>query len=120
MNRLARVLFALVVAFVVVTRTEAAAEHCRQLAETGIPAAAPSASDAPCHGAHAKAEPERPAHHQDQPDQERCECLAVLTGYAAAAPAVSCAHIEPYAWQRPRSAEFASIDPSPDFRPPRA
>jgi hypothetical protein len=122
MSRFARVLLALAVVFVVTSRTEAAAEHCRKLAEATTAAAAPvPASDAaPCHGAHKAAESAKPTHPQDQPGQERCECMAVLAGYVSAVSAVSSAHIEPYAWARPEAVGFASIEPAPDWRPPRA
>jgi len=120
MNRLARMILALAVAFVVTARTEAAAEHCRRLAaiaEATTPISNPEA--APCHGAN-EAAPAKTAHHPDQGPQDTCDCMAVLTGYACVAPAIISAHIEPYDWARPSAVAFASIEPAPDLRPPKA
>jgi hypothetical protein len=120
MGRLIRILFACAIAVVVTVRMEAAAEHCRKLtaaAETAIPV--PAAEAAPCHGAHDAPAPQ-PAHHPDGNSPERCECLAVLAGFVAYGPAISSAGIEPYAWARPLAVGFASIEPAPDWRPPKA
>lgn len=121
MSRLVRILLALAVAFVVTARTEAAAEHCRRLAAATAEAATqiPETEAVSCHGAH-ETTPAKPAHHPDQPSQERCECMAVLTGYVSVAATVSSVHIEPYAWARPGAVIFASIEPTPALRPPRA
>jgi hypothetical protein len=121
-TRLIRVFLALAVAFVFTGRMEAAAQHCAQLAlaaEVAAPVAAPDAE--PCHGMHdaAAAETvEQPMHGAKSPD--RCECIAVLTCYVAVAEATASSHIEPYAWARPETVTFASIEPSPGLRPPRA
>jgi hypothetical protein len=119
MSRLARVLLALAVAFVVTARTEAAAEHCRKLAETEAAAPVTETEAAPCHG-EGKASAPRPVHHPNPASPEDCECLAVLTGYVSIATALSSAHIEPYVWARPQGVAFASVEPAPDWRPPRA
>jgi hypothetical protein len=118
-SRLARILLAFTVAFVVTARTEAAAEHCRRLAAAvEISTPAPTSEAAPCHGAN-DAAPARPAHQPDQPSLESCECMAVLTGYVSIFASASSSHIEPYAWARPVSIAFASVEPSPALRPPR-
>jgi hypothetical protein len=44
----------------------------------------------------------------------------VLKAFAEVGAAVRSAHIEPYEWARPEAAAFASIEPQPDWRPPRA
>jgi hypothetical protein len=120
MSRLARILLALAVAFVVTARTEAAAEHCRRLAAAATVATAPiTAPEAtPCHDADDTAPP-KTAHHPDQAPQEDCACMAVLTGFASVAPAIRSAHMEAYAWARPAAVIFASMEPAPNLRPPR-
>ena len=59
-----------------------------------------------------------PMHGAKSPD--RCECIAVLTCYVAIAEATASSHIEPYAWALPEAVTFASVEPSPGLRPPRA
>ena len=73
-------------------------------------AAAAETSEQSMHGA--------PMHGSKSPD--RCECIAVLTCYVAVTEATASSHIEPYAWTRPETIPFASIEPSPGLRPPRA
>ena len=118
-QRLIRVVLALAVAFVFTGRMEAAAEHCLKLAAAEAaaqPVATPEA--APCHGAHMAA-PAKPMH-QHGKTTGKCECMAVLTGFAPVIDATASVQIEPYAWARPEAVSFASIQPAPDWRPPRA
>ena len=128
LSRLSRILLALVTAFVFTGQVEAAAEHCARLAEqAAIVAAAEAAEAAPCHetgaavatahGNHATA-PGGDADHSKTPD--RCECIAALKGCADLDASLSSAKIEPYAWLVPVNVAFASTQPEPDWRPPRA
>jgi hypothetical protein len=135
-ERLIRIALAFVVAFVFAGRMEAAAQHCARLA---LELAAPKAVEAeapkpegqqaeatPCHGGHEMAmtaeAPEKAAakaqHHGKA--GERCDCVGVLKAFADIGAAGRSAHIEPYEWARPEAAVFASIEPSPALRPPRA
>jgi len=127
-TRLIRVFLAFAVAFVFTGRMEAAAQHCARLA-LAVEAAAPIVAEdaAPCHGVHEAAEPAKtnehsmhgaPMHGAKSPD--RCECIAVLTCYVALAEATASSHIEPYVWARPGTVTFASVEPLPGLRPPRA
>src|SRR5689334_9407854 len=105
-QRLIRIALALAVAFVFTGRMEAAAEHCMKLAAEEAAALPVAAMDAePCHGAHMAA-PAKPMHHGKSGD--RCECMAVLTGFAPVLAETSSAQIEPYAWARPEAVLFAS------------
>jgi hypothetical protein len=127
-TRLIRVFLALAVAFVFTGRMEAAAQHCARLALAAEVAAPVAVADAaPCHGMHDEAAPATmadhsmhgaPIHGAKSPD--RCECIAVLTCYLAIAEATASSHIEPYAWARPGTVTFASVELSPGLRPPRA
>jgi hypothetical protein len=119
-QRLIRVFLALAVAFVFTGRMEAAAAHCARLAHADD-AAAPAPETAPCHGSNA-AEADKPApqpkHHDKSTDP--CECLAVLKACTVVVAATASVHIEPYKWVRPEAIAFASTEPSPALRPPRA
>lgn len=120
-QRLIRVFLALAVAFVFTGRMEAAAAHCARLAHADDVAPVAAAEAMPCHGSHtamAGAPAPQPMHHDQSGD--RCECLAVLKACTALVAATASAHIEPYEWIRPEAITFASTDPSPDLRPPRA
>jgi len=122
-ERLIRIGLALAVAFVFTGRMEAATAHCAKLAAAEQAIAATQHEATPCHGMdEAKSAPEQASHHpaQHNPAQSQCECIAVLAGFAALAPSLSSAHIEPYAWMRPQGIAFASVEPSPGLRPPRA
>ena len=126
-ERLIRIGLALAVAFVFTGRMEAATAHCAKLAaaEQAIAAPLPEAHDEamPCHGMdETGSAPKQASHHpaRHNPAQSQCECIAVLAGFAAFAPSLSSAHIEPYEWARPEMATFASVEPSPGLRPPRA
>lgn len=122
-ERLIRITLAFAVAFVFAGRMEAAAQHCARLAlELVAPktAVAPTA-EAPCHGGHEMAmtaeAPAKAQHHGKA--GERCDCVGVLKAFAEIGAAARSAHIEPYEWARPDAASFASIEPQPDWRPPR-
>jgi hypothetical protein len=136
-ERLIRIAFAFVVAFVFAGRMEAAAAHCARLAQEGFvapkateveapKAEAQQAEATPCHGgqemglaAEAPAKAASKAQHHGKAG-ERCDCVGVLKAFAEVGAAVRSAHIEPYEWARPEAAVFASIEPQPDWRPPRA
>jgi hypothetical protein len=118
-QRLIRIVLALAVAFVFTGRMEAAAEHCLKLAAQEAGAQPVAAAEAgPCHGAHMAA-PAKPMHRHGK-SGAKCECMAVLTGFAPTGDAAASVQIEPYAWTRPETVSFASIEPAPDWRPPRA
>ena len=116
-ERLIRIAFAFAVAFVFAGRMEAAAQHCARLAlETKTAAETMS-----CHhgGDEMAQKTESPVKHHDR-SGEHCDCVGVLKGFSEVGSAVQSAHIEPYEWARPEAAAFASIEPSPALRPPRA
>lgn len=126
-QRLIRIGLALAVAFVFTGRMEAAAAHCARLVAEEQAAEAQHGAQpetAPCHGmdeaspAAPEPAPHHPAHHD--PAQSQCECIAVLVGFTAFASPVASASIEPYDWMLPQAAVFASVEPSPGLRPPRA
>ncbi len=120
LNRLSRILLALVTAFVFTGQMEAAAAHCARLVAANEAATAPVQTETPpCHGDQATT---APAHHAPahKPAKDRCECVAVLTACEGVATATASSRIEPYAWARPEAATFASNEPLPDLRPPRA
>ena len=122
-ERLIRIGMALAVAFVFTGRMEAATAHCARLAAEEHAVSEPSQDAMPCHGmGEARTAPEKASHQPDprDPVQNKCECIAVLAGFASFAPAVTSAHIEPYEWMLPPATTFASVDPSPGLRPPRA
>jgi hypothetical protein len=124
-ERLIRLSLAFVVAFVFAGRMEAAAAHCARLAQAEAAIEAPTAGQgSPCHGEEMATETPAPQHH-DKPAHhdksgDRCECVGVLKGNAGVAAATGSSHIEPYEWARPEAVVFASIEPSPALRPPRA
>ena len=116
-----RIMLALAMAFVFTGQMEAAAAHCAKLAQDA--AAEPVAPSEPdCHGM----TDTTPAHHlasQQSPDipaPDHCDCIAALKVCAAPASAPGSARIAPYDWLPPEAAAFASIDPAPGLRPPRA
>lgn len=120
LNRLSRILLTLITAFVFTGQMEAAATHCARLVAANQAATAPVQADTPpCHGDQA---PAAPAHHAPahKPVKDRCECVAVLTACEGVAIATASTRIEPYAWARPETVSFASTEPLPDLRPPRA
>jgi hypothetical protein len=120
-ERLIRVGLALAVAFVFTGRMEAATAHCARVVAQEQAVAPHDAM--PCHGMDdAASAPEQASHHpaKHNPAQNQCECIAVLAGFTSFAPSVASAHIEPYEWLQPQAAVFASVEPSPGLRPPRA
>lgn len=124
-SRLTRILLALVTAFVFTGQMEAAARHCAKLAEQAAHAE-PAADAAPaCHDANgtmaSMTDPVAMTHHPAHSQKiERCECIAALTGCIDLAPTTASQRAEPYAWLLPETATFASSEPDPDLRPPRA
>lgn len=122
-SAITRIMLALALAIVFTGRMEAAAAHCASLAREEPAQTSPTAADEPsCHGMETMA----PAHHAaasetpDQPQPDHCDCIAALKVCAAPAMTPGSARITPYAFLPPESARFASIDPAPGLRPPRA
>ncbi len=116
-----RIMLALAMAFVFTGQLEAAAAHCAKLAKDEFvePIAA---SEPDCHGMADAAPAHHPAPQQTPyaPAPDHCECIAALKVYAAPASLPGSARIAPYDWLPPEAASFASIDPAPGLRPPRA
>jgi hypothetical protein len=126
-QRLIRVFLALAVAFVFTGRMEAAAQHCAQLivaSEAAEPVVVASEEAAPCHGMDKGMDEVQPAktHHPapHTPLPGKCECVAVLKACTPVIEATASSRIEPYAWVRPATVVFASVEPAPALRPPRA
>ncbi len=116
---LTRIMLALAMAFTFASQMEAAAAHCAQLAQAD---AAAALEQPDCHGmANAEAPAYHPAPHQpDTPAPDHCECIAALKVFGAPAALPGSTRIAPYAWLTVADAQFASIDPAPGLRPPRA
>lgn len=116
-----RILLALSMAFVFTGQMEAAAAHCAKLAQDAIvePIAA---GESDCHGMADAAPAHHPAPQQtpDAPAPDHCECIAALKVCTAPASLPGSARIAPYKWLQPEAANFASVDPAPGLRPPRA
>src|SRR5262249_27937080 len=117
----------LAVAFVFTGRMEAATAHCARVVAEEQAAAEPQHGAQPeamsCHDMDEAAPAPEQTHHQPakhNPAKNQCECVAVLAGFTTFAPSISSTHIEPYEWVRPEAAVFASVEPSPGLRPPRA
>jgi hypothetical protein len=128
LNRLSRILLALVTAFVFSGQMEAAAEHCARLAHEATQAAEPVSEAAPCHET---AEAAATTHggsshhgkttdHSNGPAADHCECVAALNGWTSFEGPHASSMVAPYAWLRPEAVTFASSQPDPDLRPPRA
>jgi hypothetical protein len=126
--KLTRIVLAIATAFVFTGQMEAAAQHCARLALASQAAAAhhAEAETPPCHDAPAAeqvqshhAAPHHTTQHQ-HPSPDHCECIAALKMCVALPAATASTHIEPYAWALPQAAAFASTQPAPDWRPPRA
>jgi hypothetical protein len=127
--KLTRILLGFCTAFVFTGQMEAAAEHCARLAlaaEHETHAASQhhtghhqQAETPDCHDAAPAAE----ATHQSSQTKApagHCECIAALK-MCAALPAAEASHpITPYAWLTAATHSFASTQPAPDLRPPRA
>ena len=133
LNRLSRILLALVTAFVFSGQMEAAAEHCARLAQEAAQAVE-AVEAAPCHEAAGAAAMShgQPAHHGTAPHHsggvqsgstqapDHCECVAALNGWTAFQGPLASSMVAPYAWLTPAAVQFASNEPDPDLRPPRA
>jgi hypothetical protein len=129
LNRLTRILLALVTAFVFTGQMEAAAAHCARLAHEAAQSAVVATEAAPCHetaGATAVSH-HQPAHHGNAADHpgpthtpDHCQCVAALNGWTVFAGPQASAMVAPYAWLAPTAVQFASSEPDPDLRPPRA
>jgi hypothetical protein len=129
LERLTRLCLAVMIAFVFTGRMEAAAAHCVRLAQAeqaavAAPIAEASEAAMPCHGAeHDAAAPVKaPEHHKTSHDKagDRCMCVGVLKACAGVAAATGSAQVEFQRWVRPQAASFASIEPAPALKPPRA
>jgi hypothetical protein len=124
LRRLASLMLALATALVFSGRMEAAAQHCARLAaaEAAHQHEAPPAEPS-CHGVTEEAAApthHAPAHHSPTQPADHCECIAGLKGCMELASPTASARIEPYAWLEARAVSFASSEPSPGWRPPRA
>jgi hypothetical protein len=123
LSAFSRIMLALAMAFVFTGQMEAAASHCAKLAQdAGMQAEPEPASEPDCHGMADVAPAHHPAPQQtpDTPAPDHCECIAALKVCAAPASLPGSARIAPYDWLLPEAASFASIDPAPGLRPPRA
>jgi hypothetical protein len=133
LEKLTRILLALVTAFVFTGQMEAAAEHCARLAEQAATLEPSPASD--CHETqkavavvHHGAASNHVSlgdmtHHTgktspDAPDS--CECIAALKLCMDFVGSTASARVAPYAWLVAGEGSFASSQPDPDLRPPRA
>ncbi len=117
-GRFIRIMLAIATAFVLTAQVEAAAQHCARLAHATVEPV--KADTPPCHTMQkADTATDHPAPHK-QPAQERCECIAVLSECSPVVTAGGSSRMEPYAWMEAGAETFASTDPSPALRPPRA
>ena len=114
-----RIMLALAMAFVFAGQMEAAAAHCARLAQADVVAV--EAPEADCHGMATDA---AAAHHQSPDNQptssDHCDSIGTLKTCASPAALPGSTNIAPYAWLLPTAASFASIEPAPGLRPPRA
>lgn len=128
LERVVRIMLAIATAIVISAQVEAAAQHCARLAhETVEPVKAKTSS---CHDTVAAAMEARQAgaadkgaHHQaphKQSAPDRCECIAVLSACPSVVTPAGSSRIEPYAWAEPGAEGFATTEPAPALRPPRA
>lgn len=124
-----RIMLALAMAFVFAGQMEAAAAHCARLAQADVAAAGTLAAEADCHGMNegADAAGDTAGHHEapapaqdDQAPPDHCECIGALKVCTAPASIPGSTTIAAYAWLVPETASFASIEPAPGLRPPRA
>jgi len=131
LNRLTRILLALVTAFVFTGQMEAAAQHCARLAEQAAaaiddapPCHATQEAAASHHGMDLDAAPDTAAGHHggksapDAPDT--CACIAALKICMEFVGSAASTRVEPYAWLTSPDADVHSSQPDPDLRPPRA
>lgn len=118
-----RILLALSMAFVFTGQMEAAAAHCAKLAQdAAMQSESEPAGKPDCHGMSDAAPTHHPApqHTPDTAAPDHCECIAALKVCANPASMPGSSRIAPYAWLLPEAATFASVDPAPGLRPPRA
>lgn len=133
LERLTRLCLAVMIAFVFAGRMEAAAAHCVRLAQAEQAAITPVAeaqeAAMPCHGAEQDAAPVKAASHHDGASHhktthdkagDRCMCVGVLKACADVVAASGSSHVAFQDWVRPEMTAFASIEPSPALKPPRA
>ncbi len=128
LEKLTRILLALVTAFVFTGQMEAAAEHCARLAEQAALEAPAQASDchetqkavAAAHHGMAHGDPGHPAGEPSPETPDSCECVAALKLCMDFVGSTASARVAPYAWLVAGEASFASSQPDPDLRPPRA
>jgi hypothetical protein len=134
--RLTRIMMALVTAFVFTGQMEAAAQHCARLAKAAAIVAVAEPDAPPCHesqaaashmhaamghaASHAMSHDSGSPQHSGHAKTPHCECIAALTGWVGLAGATKSGLVEVYAWLTPQQTAFASNEPSPDLRPPRA
>jgi hypothetical protein len=122
---LTRIMLALAMAFTFAGQMEAAAAHCARLAQAdaAITVEPASAEESDCHG---MADAVAPSHHSapadapDAPAPDHCDCIAALKVCSSPTSLPGSTRIAPYAWLVAGDAQFASLVPSPDLRPPRA
>jgi hypothetical protein len=126
LSKLTRILLAICTAFVFTGQMEAAAEHCARLALAAEHAVveqhhAVKTETPSCHDSQPAAAAKTPHHstHTKAP-ADHSECIAALKMCADIQAAFASHTIEPYAWLTAASPAFASTDPAPGLRPPRA
>ena len=128
LERVVRIMLAVATAIVLSAQVEAAAQHCARLAHATVePVKAKTPS---CHDTLAADTETRDAgaadmgaHHQaphKQSAPDRCECIAVLSACPSVVTPAGSSRIEPYAWAEPGAEAFATTEPAPALRPPRA
>ena len=130
-RRLFHFLLAVAVAFVFTGRMEAAANHCRNLAEAMRMSAdlsdmAAMPGMAACHGVEPTGAEHTDAGHTGGerkvpgPASEPCDCLALLMADCPVIGAAQAsARIEPFRWDRTGPDTFASLERVPEAPPPR-
>jgi hypothetical protein len=132
LSKLTRILLALVTAFVFTGQMEAAAAHCARLAHEAAAIVPTDDAAAPCHetaaamaSAHGQTTGSETSHHQPahdpvSPGPDHCDCVAALNGFTKISGVLASGQVAPYVWLAPEAASFASSQPDPDLRPPRA
>ncbi len=118
LERFIRIMLAIATAVVLTAQVEAAAQHCARLAHASpaqVEAETPS-----CHDMQKADAGSHDAAPSEQAAPERCECIAVLSECSPVVTAAGSRRIEPYAWMAPEAEAFASTEPTPALRPPRA
>jgi hypothetical protein len=132
LSRLTRICLALVTVLVFTGQIEAAAQHCARLAEAAAIIEVAEPDTPPCHDSqgdavgmhpgmsHAQDAPESPEQSGTAKSPPHCDCIAALTGWVDIAGATTTTQVEDYVWLVSVDAIFASSEPDPDLRPPRA